>query len=268
MAKQNIIISNSLEELVTADCKGYVAHALCLSGSCHILYNGESLDFQNGDLLIVRKISLIEEISPTDNFCVKVVYLRSEFIELCTPRSNYGMKGAFLLFLNPVMHLNSEQKERCKCNFELLEQRLYNTEHHFHNDMLIATIQMTILDFYDFHSHLYDEKDITTQNASIMWKFLDMLEQGTFRKHREVTYYADNLCVSSKYLSEVSKKVSGHSANYWINRYTALDISRLLRNNKNMTFVQISDIFGFSSQAYFSRYVQQHLGISPTKYRG
>ena len=58
------------------------------------------------------------------------------------------------------------------------------------------------------------------QNASIMSRFLKMLEEGTYREHREVTYYADCLCVTSKYLSEVSKKVSGYAANYWINRYT------------------------------------------------
>ena len=63
-----------------------------------------------------------------------------------------------------------------------------------------------------------------------MNRFLKMLEEGTYREHREVTYYADCLCVTSKYLSEVSKKVSGYAANYWINRYTILDITRLLRD--------------------------------------
>lgn len=89
---------------------------------------------------------------------------------------------------------------------------------------------------------------------------------GTYREHREVSYYADCLCVTAKYLSEVSKKVSGSSANYWINRYTILDISRQLRN-KSLTFVQISDLFHFSSPAYFSRYVQQYLGVTPSNYR-
>ena len=51
------------------------------------------------------------------------------------------------------------------------------------------------------------------------------------------------------------------------NRYTVLDISRLLRD-KSLTFVQISDMFGFSSPAYFSRYVSHNLGVRPTDYRG
>lgn len=97
-------------------------------------------------------------------------------------------------------------------------------------------------------------------------KLMEMLEDGSYREHREVTWYADCLYITSKYLSEVSKKVSGYAANYWINRYTILDISRLLKD-KSLTFVQISDMFGFSSPAYFSRYVQHNLGMNPTDYR-
>ena len=36
---------------------------------------------------------------------------------------------------------------------------------------------------------------------------------------------------------------------------------------KSLTFVQISDMFGFSSPTYFNRYVQQNLGLNPTDYR-
>lgn len=96
--------------------------------------------------------------------------------------------------------------------------------------------------------------------------FLENAGDGTYREHREVSYYVDCLCITSKYLSEVLKKVSRYAANYWINRYTIFDISRLLRD-KSLSFVQISDMFSFSSQAYLSRYVQQNLGFNPTEYR-
>ena len=176
------------------------------------------------------------------------------------------MKGSLALFLNPIMHLTPEQQIVCRRDFEILELRTRDTEHRFYREVLINAMQTAILDFFDFHARIYGESEISTQNASIMNRFLKMLEEGAYREHREVTYYADCLCVTSKYLSEVSKKVSGYAANYWINRYTILDITRLLRN-KSLTFVQISDMFGFSSPAYFSRYVQQNLGVKPSDYR-
>lgn len=264
--QKDIIMTDRLGVIGTDSKEEYLAHLFCLGGTCSYRFNERDFELHEGDLSIVRKRKMIENVQPSDDFRCRIVYVSSGFIELCTPQSNYGMKGSLALFLNPVMHLTPEQQAVCRRDFELLELRLADTGHRFYRETLINAMQAAILDFFDFHASLYGESDISTQNASIMNRFLNMLESGTYREHREVTYYADCLCVTSKYFSEVSKKVSGYAANYWIKRYTILDITRLLRD-KSLTFVQISDMFGFSSPAYFSRYVQQNLGIRPSDYR-
>ena len=109
--------------------------------------------------------------------------------------------------------------------------------------------------------------EVQSQSATVMQRFINMLERGDYRKNREVTYYASELCIAPKYLSEISKSITGNSANWWINRFTVLDISRQLRN-RSLSFVDISEMFNFSSPAYFSRYVQRYLGESPSEYRG
>ncbi|MBR1570505.1 MAG: AraC family transcriptional regulator [Bacteroidales bacterium] len=43
--------------------------------------------------------------------------------------------------------------------------------------------------------------------------------------------------------------------------------SRQLRD-RSLSFTEISDLFNFSSPAYFSRYVQRYLGETPSEYRG
>lgn len=236
--RKNVIITDTLVDLGTDTYHDYLAHAFCTAGSCRLTFNGKEFDFNQGDLLIVRKGKLVEKFTASDDFRVEVIYVASGFIELSTPQSNYGIKGQLSLFINPIMHLTAPQQQICRLDFETISMRLSNTDHHFYQDVMINAVQAMILDFFDFHSHLYGENDISTQNASIMTRFLAMLENGEYRKNREVTYYADKLCVTSKYLSEVSKKASGYSANYWINRYTILDISRLLRD-KSLTFAQI-----------------------------
>ena len=264
--RNDIVVADRLGMVRTDSEEEYLAHLLCLEGTCRYRFNERDFELRAGDLSIIRKRKMVERIEPSDNFRCKIIYAKSGFIELCTPQSNYGMKGSLALFLNPVMHLTPEQQIACRRDFERLEERIADTGHRFYRETLVNAMQAAILDFFDFHARLYGESDISTQNASIMNRFLKMLEAGTCREHREVSYYADCLCVSPKYLSEVSKKVSGYAANYWINRYTILDITRLLRD-KSLTFVQISDLFGFSSPAYFSRYVQQNLGMKPSDYR-
>lgn len=267
MKKMNdVIMSDSLAGIGSDRFKDYLAHALCMGGKCTFRFNGQNFEIGEGDLVIVRKGSLFEDVAVTDDFKVKNLYVTSSFIELCTPQTNYGMKGQLALFLNPVMRLNEEQRFVCERDFRWIEYRLNQTSHAFYRELLINAVQSAILDFFDFHSVLNNEPSVSTQNASLIGRFLEMLENGDYRHNREVAYYADALCVTPKYLSEVSKKVSGYPANYWINRYTSLDISRLLRD-KSLTFVQISDMFRFSSPAYFSRYVQRTLGLNPTQYR-
>lgn len=263
---KDVIIENSLAGIGSGRYEDYLAHALCLGGSCSFTFNGQHFNLHEGDLMIVRKGKLVDGIMPSDNFVVRTLYVTASFIELCTPQTNYGMKGQLSLFLNPIMNLDAGQRFVCERDFRWIEYRLAQTDHTFYRELLINAVQSAILDFFDFHSVINKESAVSTQNALLMNRFLDMLENGDYRHNREVTYYADVLCVTPKYLSEVSKKVSGYPANYWINSYTSLDISRLLRD-KTLTFVQISDMFRFSSPAYFSRYVQRTLGLNPTQYR-
>lgn len=159
---------------------------------------------KRGDLMIVRKGKLIEKIWRDKSFRVIMIYVAYSFIDLCSPQSNYGTKGQIALFFNPIMHLNEVQFEQCRRNFDNLQIRLRQTDHHFYCDMIMNKVQSLILDFFDFHASLYKEGDVSTQYANIMNKFLSMLKNGEYREHREVTWYADKLCVTSKYLSEVS----------------------------------------------------------------
>jgi AraC-like DNA-binding protein len=137
----------------------------------------------------------------------------------------------------------------------------------FHQDVMINAVQTMIIDYFEIHAHIYKETEQSTQTTQVMSDFLALLERGDYREHRDIAYYADLLCVTPKYLSEVSKKSSGMGANFWINRFTILEISRLLRD-KTISFTEITDMFNFSSTSYFSRYVQNNLGVSPSAYRG
>ncbi len=265
MNESSIIIANNLADLGTEGAVNYVTHAYCMAGTCRMTYNETDIVMTEGDLIIVRRGKFVSNVHPSEDFQAKVIYVEASFLEVCTPQNNYGMAGSLALFLNPLMHLNEEQRRVCLRSMNLVEER-WKSGHHFKRDIMIATVQAMFLDFYDFHVSLYGRKDISERTADIMGRFLAMLNNGEFRMHREVTYYADALCVTPKYLSQVSKTVSGAPANYWINRYTALDISRLLRD-KSLSFTAIADMFGFSSSAYFTRYVQKNLGMTPTEFR-
>ncbi len=219
-----------------------------------------------GDCLVVRRSDLITTVNQSEDFVVDVVYVTPEFIAISTPQSNYGTTGQMALFNNPIMHLTPDQQRVCALDFDYIKRRLAISSHNFHRDAMINAIQCLIIDLFDFHVELHGGEKISAQYSQLMEGFIALLERGDYRKEREVAYYADQLCVTAKYLSEVSKRVSGFPANYWIIRYTSLDLSRLLRD-KTLSLTEIADMFGFSSTSYLSRYVQKYLGATPGTFR-
>lgn len=264
---QHIIIDDNLEHVGDKKFDGYISHAYCSQGYSTFEHNGRKCRFQAGDCMIITdNHSPLGGLHQSDDFKVDVIYVTQEFIQLSTPQSNYGMRGHLALFENPVMRLTPEQQEVCKMNFDYVKLRLKQVGHRFRHDALMNAIECMIIDFFDFHAQLYGVDKISSQYHQLMSEFIELLERGDYRENREIGYYADKLCVTPKYLSEVSKKVSGMPANYWITRYASLDISRLLRD-RSLSFTQISDMFGFSSMSHFTRYVQNNLGAKPSDFR-
>ena len=166
----NIIIKDSLDGLGTDAYGNYLAHALCLAGSCKLKYNGEERQLQAGNLMILRKGKLVERIRPAE-----------------------------------VMKLDAGQLELCRKDFEIVEERLAQTDHHFRRDLLITSVQLLIIDFFDFHSHLYGVDNIPLQSAAIMSRFLNMLENGTSTQCS--TFHA--CCATSHLLSCASPTCLG-----------------------------------------------------------
>ena len=270
-----IILSDNLDKVAEMQHGGYVTHAWCSAGECRFVMDEKPLTLAAGDCMIVPQQEVAFRVEGcSDDFAVEVIYVKGEFLQVATPHNNYGTRGHLALFENPVMHLKPKQQQVCSLNFDYIRRRLAIDTHNFHRDAMINAVQCMIIDFFDFHVAVnrdagteLGDLQVSGPNAKLMEQFLAMLERGDFRQRREVGYYADALCVSAKYLSEVCKRVSGQSAIYWITRYTSLDIARQLRTT-DLTAEQLADLYGFANANYFVRYVRKNLGATPSSFRG
>ncbi len=266
--KNQIVIANTLNDVSEMHHKGFITHAFCYCGQCQCELDGRRLLISENDCLIIphQQPHFIVK-SRSSDLSIDVIYVKAEFTQIATPQSNYGVRGHLMLYENPIIHLDENQRKVCALNFDYIKHRLSLEEHHFHRDAMINAVQCMIIDFFDFHAkNSGDIPPISNQNTQLMQQFISLLECGDYRQHREVGYYADKLCVTPKYLSEVCNRASGQTAIYWITRYTAHEIAHLLRTTQ-MTMEQLSDHFGFANTNYFVRYVQKNLGATPSSFR-
>lgn len=188
------------------------------------------------------------------------------FITSMSIRSNYGIIGHMSLLLNPVMKLSPHDYKICMEDLLRIKERLAENKHLFKEEMVGYLLLAHIIDLYDIHARSQAEHHISERNSELLRRFVDLLHHKEYVKSRNLSYYASQLYISPHYLTEVSKKVSGQPATYWIDRFTTHEIARLLRQ-KEMPLKEIADKMNFSSLSHFSRYVQKQMGMPPSEYR-
>ena len=105
----------------------------------------------------------------------------------------------------------------------------------------------------------------THKTDSHFQRFLDLLH-ATDVKRRKVESYANELCISPKYLTAVCKKNSGKTANEWITEHVLEDIRYYLKQT-DLSLKQICDRLGFPNQSFFGKYVKDHFGMTPMEFR-
>lgn len=96
-------------------------------------------------------------------------------------------------------------------------------------------------------------------------RFLSLVAEN-FKTQRDIGFYADKLCVTSKYLSTLLKQETGMTALDWIEKHVVLYAKSCL-SSTSKTIQEISDELDFPSQSVFGKYFKRVEGMSPKAYR-
>lgn len=149
-----------------------------------------------------------------------------------------------------------------------IDFRTNNDDPAFRRETILHLLRIYYWDFYVHFQKKTRKRNnplLNSNKESIAMKFA-MLVFENRETHREVAYYADQLCICPLYLTKVIQEVNGRSARDMIADYTIIGIKALLRN-ADITIKDVVRQSGFSSQSSFSRFFRKHTGMSPLEYR-
>jgi AraC-like DNA-binding protein len=167
---------------------------------------------------------------------------------------------------NPVVQLTPREIQVYSNYFYTIREKMSDTAHHYRAELVKALL---LAMFYDMSNVIWrveqQEKKSPTRHDVLFARFIRLLEQN-FRQERRVSWYAQQLCVTPKYLSEVVKLISKRTPNEWIDNYVVLEI-RVLLKNSTKSIKEITRDLHFPNQSFFSKYFREHVGISPSEYR-
>lgn len=140
-------------------------------------------------------------------------------------------------------------------------------ENHFRYQIARNMLHNFLLDTCDKVYRWYSRQEIesTNRQTELFRKFIDLVHTHS-PLQREVTFYADTLCISTKYLTDICRSITGEPAKTIIDNFAILEI-KLLLESSDILLQDIADQLNFPDQSYLGRFFKRHMGISPVEYR-
>ena len=264
--KAQIIYSEDINRINAPQFTDWGVHLICNEGDAMFLFNGRPVMVKRNDAAVINHPELVSHINASDDLKIRFIAAPFKFLYNLLPANHYGIVGHISLFENPVIPLTPEDAARFNNDIEQLRLRSGDKHHLFYDEMVGSVALTMIYDLFDFHAKINADVSPSDRTANVVKRLLTLIESGRAKSHREVAYYAGELNVSPKYLSETVKRITGNSVMSLIDKYAVPVLVDFL-NNSDLSLTQISEEMNFSSLSYFSRYVQKHLGMSPSKYR-
>lgn len=144
---------------------------------------------------------------------------------------------------------------------KVTSQDIYRRELIIH---LLRYLYLELFNAYQKESTLMTARR-DTRKEELANKFFGLIMKH-FKENKDVAFYADKLCITSKYLTMVIKETSGKSAKDWIVEYIILEIKALLKNT-NLNIQEIAIKTNFANQSSLGRFFRKHTGMSLSQYR-
>ena len=109
------------------------------------------------------------------------------------------------------------------------------------------------------------ESNLQGRSSELYNQFISQVNNFC-RTYSDVHFYADQLNVSSRYLAQVTRRISGKTPKAIIDEYIVKEIERELSTTTH-TMQEIANTFGFSSQAHLTKFFKKMRGLTPSEYR-
>lgn len=133
-----------------------------------------------------------------------------------------------------------------------------------------AVVKHSFLAFMYEYAFLYrkyvkEQHRKASRKEDIMLRFIKLVANHS-KEERSVDFYAKKLFITPKYLSEVTKDVSGKTASAIIAEMVIMEAKNLL-NVPSLTIIEIADLLNFTDMSFFGKYFKRYTGMNPTSYR-
>ncbi|PCH50826.1 MAG: AraC family transcriptional regulator [Flavobacteriaceae bacterium] len=239
---------------------------------CGLEYGMSSYDFDNGMLLFTAPHQAFSATKPLTKNEEEgwMLFFHPDFLKKSFLAKKIVQYNFFGYQANEALHLSkSERNILTNIISNIREEYIKKTDSQSQN-IIISNLELLLnysLRFYErqFTSRSVDNQDIIAEFETLLNTFQDenlLSKNGIPTIHQ----FAEKMNVSSNYLSNLVRKVTGISAKDHINNLVLRKAEEMLLGSDN-SISEIAYLLGFNYPHYFTRFFKLKTGITPSNYR-
>ncbi len=242
--------------------------------SVKVIYGRNIYDFQDDTMIFVAPKQILK-IEFDDNNPLNVpqgycIIFHSDLFKgerLATNIKNYHF---FDYRVSEALHLSAEELSVVRGCYGRIQQEIVHAIDKHSNNLIISNLELLL----GYCQRFYDRQFITRKiiNRDVLSQFEVILNEyfttGMQAKYGlpTVKYCAQHLSLSPKYLGDLIKRETGHSAQEHIQQ-SIIERSKMILTTTSLSINEIAYSLGFEYPNYFSRLFKKRVGVSPNEYR-
>ena len=232
------------------------------SGCIRVKINLQEYVLRTHHLIIASPGTVFQLVDVSSDFDMSMIAFTNDFLD--DWKEEELLKSYMRGHLYFCTSLEEEEERRweelCSILWELLHDAPFP----------MAAIQ-SLISILFYHAALFrrDELAEMTQRKprqeEIFDRFIDLVNIHAVGQ-RNVSFYANRLCLTPRYLSTIVRQASGRTVMDWINEAIVQEAKMQLRHT-NKPVYQIADELNFPNPSFFCKYFRRLTGLTPRFFR-
>ena len=164
---------------------------------------------------------------------------------------------------SPIIEINQQEFNLLQRYFNHINDTYQTTSNPYRKDIITSLLYAMTLEI----TNILNTKIIPNQlkNEALSDRFFLLLAKH-YKTEHSVSFYADKMALTPKYLTTAIKRITGKSILIWINNAIIIEIKIQLKTT-DKTILQISEDLNFSTPSAMIQFFKLHIGTTPLKYR-
>ena len=254
------------QSLMSSYLVDYIGLVVCTRGSYSFKVNEENMEARAGETLFLTENVHFQIESVSADLEYSLLFYRITPIRDILGNTVMMMRLYATLNPRPFIVLATGEEYALADYTQLLPSASYTESTMFDgHERKLLMLSLTYRLCSIFNRKVVQGGEASGHKIDIFVKLITLISDH-YPKERSVSFYADRLCLSPKYLSSMVKGFCGYTVQDLVFK-AIIRRAIFLMTSTSKTIQEISDELNFPNASAFGTFFKKHTGLSPKNYR-